>query len=124
MIDKEHAPAIARIALALVFLWFGFTQVFTDLLIGYVPAWTAAIASPQAVMLTIGIFEIVFGGLLLIGLFTRVSAALLSIYLLVLIFSLGYNEIAVRDLGLLLVLVSVFLNGPDKLSLDFRMKKK
>jgi len=119
--NKEYAPVITRIALALVFLWFGFTQVFTDMLIGYVPTWVPFAASTVGVIS--GVFELIFGGLLLIGLFTRTSAALLGLYLIGIIFSLGYNDVAVRDVGLLLVLIAVIVNGPDKWCMDVRKKK-
>ncbi|MEK6856700.1 MAG: hypothetical protein AABX49_01665, partial [Nanoarchaeota archaeon] len=68
-------------------------------------------------------FEVVFGLLLLIGLFTKIVSLILALHLLVISFSLGYNDIAVRDFILSLATFSIFLNGKDKLCLDKKLFK-
>lgn len=130
-----YAPSLLRIAVALVFLWFGINQlIFPDNFIGYLPSWTfqdqagmghmmytgisrIGFLPPQLLFIN-GMFEVVFGLLLICGIFTRMSALLLGVHLLGITFLLGYNEIAVRDFGLALATLSVFLAGPDGLCWD------
>lgn len=68
------------------------------------------------------LFDLTIGFLLLVGLFVRVTALIGTLHIIGIIFSLGYNDISVRDFGLLLVLISVFLNGPDELCLDKKLR--
>jgi uncharacterized membrane protein YphA (DoxX/SURF4 family) len=70
-----------------------------------------------------GWFELVFGTLLIIGFHTRIVAFLLSVHLLGIVFTVGYNEIGVRDFGLTVALISIFLHGPSDWSLDAKLKK-
>ena len=117
---KVYAPSVVRIGIALVFLWFGISQVtdpsvWTALIPDYVKALPL---SDMQLVLGNGIFEIIFGTLLLIGLWTRISALLLSIHLLHILTVVGYNAIGVRDFGLLLACVSIFLYGADPFSVD------
>ena len=61
--------------------------------------------------------------MLLVGYYTRVSSLLLTIHLLGISISLGYNDIAIRDLVLTIATFVVFLNGKDKWCLDSKYKK-
>jgi len=132
---KCYAPSFVRIALALVFLWFGINQLmFPNDFMGYLPSWTihdgtglghllyTAVSilpgKANSVIFINGVAEIILGTLLGIGLFTRISALLLSIHLLIIVFSLGYNDIAIRDLGLVAGAFSVFIHGPDCLCIE------
>ena len=129
MIDMKkyaiYAPRLVRIAIGLVFLWFGFTQLFTDNLLGYVPQWVNTLPiSVGAFMRLNGAFEVIFGVLLLAGFFTRIVALLLSIHLLGIALNVGYNDVMIRDLGLTLVTISILLHGPDEWTLDHRRKAK
>ena len=120
---KKHAPSILRIGISLVFIWFGVSQLINPgNFLGYVPGWSLNIMSPLLTIMLNSIYEIIFGILMLLGLFTRLSALLLSIKLLIIILPTGYNDIAVRDFGLLISAVSVVLNGPDQLSIDSRRR--
>ncbi len=117
---KEYAPLIARLSISLVFLWFGFNEIInTEVWVTWLPqfAYNLPIA-PTTLVLINGTFEIIFGGLLLAGLFTRITAFLLFIHLLGIAFSVGYNDVAIRDLGLSLVTLSIFLSGPDRWCLE------
>ena len=73
-------------------------------------------------MLINGIFETIFGFLLLIGLYTRTSSLFLAIHLLTITISLGYNDIAIRDLGLTIATFAIFIHGKDKWCLDNKIK--
>jgi uncharacterized membrane protein YphA (DoxX/SURF4 family) len=112
----RYAPALVRYALALVFLTFGIMQlVDAGSWLGYVPSFVP-IDARTAVYLN-GVADAVFGILLALGVWTRIVALLAALHLLGITLSLGFNEIAVRDFGLSLALISVVLHGPDALCL-------
>ncbi len=133
---KKYAPLVLRLGLSLVFLWFGLSQLINpESFVGYVPQWLYPHAlemvhehplqlmhnlqlTPHIIIMGNGIFETVFGILLLLGLFTRISSLLLGLHLIGIMFGLGYNDIAVRDFGLMLALFSISLQGPDEWCLD------
>lgn len=119
---KKYAPVVLRIGIAILFLWFGFAQVSSPLdWTTFLPKWVSMIpiSSINFVYLNAG-FEIIFGFLLLLGLFTRVSALLLGLHLLGIAFSLGYNALGVRDFVLAIATLSVFMRGADFLCWDRR----
>ncbi len=137
---KRYAPLVLRLGLSLVFLWFGLSQLINpESFLGYVPQWLYSHApemihehplqlmhnlqlTPHIIIMGNGIFETVFGILLLLGLFTRISSLLLGLHLMGIMFGLGYNDIAVRDFGLMLATFSIFLQGPDEWCLDAKRK--
>ena len=94
-----------------MFLWFGINQIFDPIaFIGYVPDF---ISSVYTAVLFNGIFELIFGLMLLFGYHTKIASLVLGIHLFTITLSLGYNEIAVRDLGLTLATFAIML-GEDK----------
>ena len=117
---KKYAPATVRIGLSLVFLWFGFNQIFDgQSWISYLPSFVYSLPIKALTFVFLnGLFEVILAGMLIIGVYTRLSSALLSLHLLGIIFSLGYNEIAVRDIGLFFAGLSVFFNGADDYCID------
>ena len=122
---KEHSVTIVRIGLAFVFLWFGLNQIFdAESFFGYVPNWAMhnAFFSVSTFVLFNGIFDSLLGFLLLIGFFTRVVASIATLHLLFIAFSLGYNDIAIRDIGLALMALSLVFSGAGKLSFDAKHK--
>jgi len=123
---KEYAPILLRISISLVVLWFGLNQIFNrELLAGYLPQFAYNLPiEPLTIILIIGIFETIFGLLLIIGLFTRIASFLLTLHILGIAFSLGYNDVAIRDIGLALATFAIFLYGPDKWCLDNKLRKK
>lgn len=138
---RRYAPLVLRLGLGLVFLWFGVGQLINpESFLGYVPQWLhphgpemvhehpaqwmhSLQVTPHIIIMGNGIFETVFGTLLLLGLFTRISSLLLGIHLVGIMLGLGYNDIAVRDFGLMLATFSVSLQGPDKWCLDAKLKR-
>lgn len=118
----EYGIVIARVALSLVLLWFGLNQIFnTSAWFAWLPSWTNSLpVSPAVLILFNGFLEVVLGVLLILGLFTRIVSLVAAIHLLTIVFSLGYNDVAVRDSGLMLVALSVFFTGPDFKSLDVK----
>ncbi len=128
-IDKysKYAPVVLRYGIAIVFLWFGFSQIknpaaWTRMMPEYVSAMLPFSANTLIYMN--GIFEIVFAILLLLGLYTRVVSFLLGLHLLHIISILGYGAIAARDLALAIATFAITLNGADEFCLDKIIKKK
>ena len=113
---KDYAPVVVRVVIALVFLWFGFNLVLdTENWLGWLPQWAFALPISSELFLQLnGIFQAVFGAVLISGYFTRISALLLSLHLFGIAVNLGYNDIFIRDLGMSLITFGVFLHGPDK----------
>lgn len=123
---QPYAPVIVRWGVSLVLLWFGGQQILhTANWTSFVPdiAVSLSLVSVETMVRMNGMSEIVFGALLLLGLFIRPVSGLLALHLFGIAITLGYNSIAVRDLGLALSTVSICLYGPDLWSIDRRLAK-
>ncbi len=122
---RKWSPTVLRCGLAFVFLWFGLNQLFNaQSWLVWLPAWTSYFPIEPIIFIYGNAFlEIFLGSFLAVGLFTRFSALLLSIHLLGITLSLGYNDIALRDLGLTIATLSVALHGHDFLSYDQKFLK-
>lgn len=121
--SRRFAPVVLRIGIALVFLWFGYQQItvpgaWTSL----IPDWAMSLSgfSAHALVLANGCFEIVFGLLLLLGVFTRFVAFFLALHMFSIMWTVGYTAIGVRDFGLSMAALSVFLYGADSWCFDRR----
>lgn len=125
---RPFAPVVLRIGLGLVMIWFGLKQLTSPTeWIGYLPKWIDILPiSPENFVYLNGWFEIIFGILLVKGFHTRIVAGLLSLHLLGITFTVGYNEIGLRDFGLSVALFSIFLHGSSSWSLDeyFKLRKQ
>ncbi len=122
---RRFAPAILRYGLGLVYLWFGISQLIDPKnFIGYLP--TFIFNSPYATAFVIanGIFEIIAGILLILGIFTRLVAALLGLHLLAIMFDLGYGDVAVRDFGLAISTLTITLWGEDEWCMEKKWKER
>jgi len=115
---NDIGPKLLRYGLGLVLLWFGFSNIFSQDFAGYVPSWATNILPLNVLLITTGIVEVVLGLLLIIGLFTRIASFIVFLHLLVITFSVGYNEIAVRDFGLTISSLALFFISPDDWCLD------
>ena len=117
---KAWSAPVLRIGLALVVLWFGLNQIFDSATwMGYLPGFVFNLPiSAELFVLLNGIAEVVLGGLLLLGLFTRVASGLLFLHLFGISVSLGYNDVMIRDLGLSIAMLAVFFRGADAKTLD------
>jgi len=107
---------VLRLALALVYLWFGASQL-TDpnAWTGFVPAWASGISGMSAftIVHVNGWFEVIAGALLALGIGVRPVAALLFLHLAVIAAHLGVTEIGVRDFGLSMATLAIALHGDD-----------
>ena len=111
---KTFAPAILRYGLGLVYLWFGISQLVNPgNFIGYLPGFLFNSGYAGTFVIINGVFEIIAGTLHILGIFTRIVAALLALHLIAITFDLGYGEVAVRDFGLAVATIVVFLWGVD-----------
>ncbi|MBI5456146.1 DoxX family membrane protein [Candidatus Kaiserbacteria bacterium] len=112
---------VVRVGLAGVLLWFGAQQLLHAAdWVGYVPAYATSLSGLSAVTIVLanGSAEIAFGLLLLLGLFTRISALIMGVHLALIALSLGLNQIGVRDWGLAAALFGLAIAGPGMWSLD------
>jgi uncharacterized membrane protein YphA (DoxX/SURF4 family) len=113
---KQYAPAVLRIGIGLLLLWFGLTNtVAPGRLAGYLPVWFESVSpiTPLTFMVVNGIFELLLAALLLIGYFTRIAALLSALHIAVIGFVIGYGDVAIRDFGLAIASLATFLHGPD-----------
>ena len=122
---KPYGPAIVRVGIALVYLYFGISQLRNpSSFIGWLPTEAALIPlSSRTLIIMNGTFEIFLGSLLLLGLYTRISALLLGLHLAAITVSVGFNDIGARDFGLTLATLSLAFSG-SKLNLDSFFKHK
>ncbi|HIG96540.1 TPA: DoxX family membrane protein [Candidatus Woesearchaeota archaeon] len=126
----RYAPLVLRLAMSFVVLWFGFTQlVAPQTFMGYMPSWMPMMGpmmhmQPVSFITFNAVFEIIFGFLLLLGFFTRIAAFLLFLHIFFIGINFGYNDIAVRDIGLSLATLAVCLQGPDAWCLDHNKLKR
>lgn len=117
---RTHSFGITllRLALAFVFLWFGFSQISDAAMwTSFVPDWATTIASAGTLVLLNGLIEIVAGAALAFGILTRWVGLLLGIHLFVIAVSLGLTAIGVRDIGLALATLSLFFLAHDEISI-------
>lgn len=114
-ISQEYGKIILRIGMSLVFLWFGITQLYDpSSWTAFVPAFLTAMLPAKTIVMLNGSFEVIFGLLLLAGLYLRIASILLGLHLAGIAFSLGYSATAIRDLGLSIATLSIFFNGYDR----------
>lgn len=109
--------------MAAVILWFSLQQfMHPDMWTAYVPDSAVSLTGLSAQVLVYGnaIFELIFGMFLVLGIYTRISAVLLAVHLLDIMWIVGYGEIGVRDFGLALALITVALNGADMLCAEYK----
>ena len=120
---KNYSTVILRLGLGIVLLWFGISTVSnTEQWSQLIPNWFPITATTT--VLINGIYEIILGALLILGLFTRVVALLFAINLIMIISFLGYGPSATRDFGLLFAAISLAMSGSKILSLDNIIFKK
>jgi uncharacterized membrane protein YphA (DoxX/SURF4 family) len=112
---SKYAPFVLRLGIGFVFAWFGYSGLTNpDMWIGLVPAWTAAIAPAKTLVLIHGAVELIGGLLLIAGLWVRPVAAVLFLSLAHTLTILKFGPVFVRDIGLLLATLAIFLRDDNK----------
>lgn len=114
---------LLRYALCALFFWFGIQQLIDPgAWTVFLPEWTGYIPAPAEMLVRLnGWLEVMLALALLIGVFTRVAAALLGLHLLGVAWWVG-GAIGVRDAILGLCAISLALSAPDTWTLDARRK--
>lgn len=124
---KLYAPTVLRIGIALVFIWFGTQEVTNpNSWTIFIPAFLTNLSGLTAltVVKLNGWFEIIAGFLLLVGYQTRIVALLLALHIADIAYIVGYNPIGIRDFGLTVASLSIFMQGMSPFSLDELMSEK
>ncbi len=127
MKKDELGLLLLRIGLGGVFLVFGIDKFFNPKFwSAYMPPWFSGILPMEmfTFIYLLGVFEIIFGLAVLVGFCTRFSAGVCAVFLLGIIFSLGFNEIIVRDAGLFFLALGVVVLGAGVYSLDAKFFKR
>ncbi|RMD57797.1 DoxX family protein [Candidatus Woesearchaeota archaeon] len=120
-IDKQATGLLTlRLALGVVFLWFGIDKFLNQSAwSGWLPEWLIRISpvNDKLLIFAIGAFETALGAMIALGIYARHIASIASIFLISIILTTGYNEIAIRDAGLMLAGISIALLGAGKWSI-------
>ena len=119
-IPHSYAPMVLRFGLAAVFIWFGTSQILNQgPWVSLVPQMIADTlhTSRETLVLINGLVEVIAGAMLAFGILTRWVALLLALHLASISFELGLNAIAVRDFGLCVAAVALFLSENDPFAL-------
>lgn len=101
---------IYRFALGFVFLVFGIWQIIQpSYWTSYLPLWTKNF-NQEILMRINGFFDFFVGLGLILGFYPLIFSALAILHLIGVIFTLGiFNDIAIRDIGLLILAIGIFL---------------
>jgi uncharacterized membrane protein YphA (DoxX/SURF4 family) len=113
---EAYADVVLRVGLSAVILWFSVQQfLYTSVWTAYIPLSLVSLTGLSVTVLVYlnAIFELVFGLMLLFGWQTRLSALLLAVHLFDIMYVVGYGQVGVRDFGLAVGTLVVFMNGPD-----------
>lgn len=123
-LNADIPKALLRISLALVFLYFGISQLTNQTYwIGFVPTFLTTILPATKIVFLNGILEVILGTFLLIGLYTRISSLILSLHLAAITLSIGFEPTGIRDFGLTIATLTIFLSNVDQYTLDYKLKK-
>jgi uncharacterized membrane protein YphA (DoxX/SURF4 family) len=125
--NKDNLSSIMlRIGIALVFLYFGFSQIMSpDSWADLIPEFlTSTIITANNFVMINGILEITLGIFLILGLYTRISALLLSLHLFGIAYTFGLSPTGMRDFGLAVATLVIFIKGNEKYTLDEKFKKE
>lgn len=115
--NYELSNKILRIGLGITILWFGISQLLSpNNWIGYLPNWAFSLSfiSTTTLVYLNGIFEIILALLLIFNQFSKNISILLSLHLILIIFHLGYNDIAIRDFGILVGFIALIFISSNK----------
>ncbi len=118
---SKYAPAIVRIGMGLVFIYFGTNQLMhPSSWTGFVPVAIPSLLGMSTIKFVLmnGWFEIVAGCCLLVGFQVRAVGLLLGLHLIGISLSIGFTALGVRDLGLSAATISIFFAGADAWCVD------
>jgi uncharacterized membrane protein YphA (DoxX/SURF4 family) len=112
----RNSQLALRIGLAIVFLWFGIDKFIQPQywLDAWVPSFVQNFASGihiggRDLINLIGIFEVIVALSLLTGFFMRYFAVAAAVFLVSIIAIHGFNEVIIRDIGLVGALIAIII---------------
>lgn len=113
---SELAKAVLRIGISLVFLTFGIWQLINpSSWIGYVPGYVYGFGiSILLIVILNGALDLLIGLSLVSGVYLKFFSVIGILRMLIIAFSIGFNDVFVRDIGLAIALVAVCINGKDE----------
>lgn len=123
---KKYSKPLLRISLSLLFLYFAFQQFSSpDNWTSFIPSFVLTFGiTAKTLVLANAFLELSLGILMLVGLYTRFASLILALHLFGIAFSIGLNPLGIRDAGLAIATLTVFMNGPDYLCLDRKFQNK
>ena len=110
---KNSSLLVLRVGIGAVIIWFALQQLGNpSAWVFYLPAFTQSLPISQIGFIYLNVwFELTFGILMIVGFFTRIVAFFLALHMLGIVFTIGYDATGVRDFGLAVALISIFLYG-------------
>jgi len=119
MEKSELAKAVLRLGVGAIFLTFGIWQLINPTSwIGYISGYVYSFGISVSLIIVLnGILDLVIGLSLLSGVGLEFFSLIGVLRILVIAFSLGFNDVFVRDIGIAFALFAVYLNGKDKFCL-------
>jgi uncharacterized membrane protein YphA (DoxX/SURF4 family) len=114
---NELLPVILRFAVGGLFLWFGIDKwIRPEAWYGYVPAWLLGRLPFEldTFMYMNGIFEFAVGLLLVSGKLVREASAAAGLFLVAIFFTMGMNEVTVRDNAVLGACLALFVDANSR----------
>lgn len=127
MNKEDFGRLLLRLGLGGVFFLFGIDKFFhPKLWSAYMPPWFSGILPVEmfTFIYLLGVFEIIVGLMVLVGFCTKIAAVISAAFLLGIIASLGFNDIMIRDAGLLFLALGIAVLGAGDKSLDAKIFKK
>lgn len=91
------------------------------------PEWFSSMlpTEPATFMYVMGVFELIVGLAVLLGIYARLAALISAVFLLGIIAGLGLvNEVAARDASILMLALGIAMLGPGNLSIGENIFKK
>lgn len=113
---KKYAPAVLRIALAGVFMWFGVSQFSNpDQWVKMVPVWATSLSGLSAgtIIMMNAWLEIIGSLLLVLNIYVRWVALVLFVHLFIIAKDFGMSPVGVRDFGLAFATLALAMLGKD-----------
>lgn len=108
--SQFQSPAmLLRVGLGLTFLYAGIASLIDPIpWVGYLPAWTSALAPATTLIPIHGIFQAALGFALITGTLLRLTALVATLDLAGILVSYGIDGVTFRDLGLLFATLALF----------------
>jgi len=104
----RYSNLFLRLGLAAVFIWFGVDKFLHPeyWLSAWIPQSVLSVASRVGisgmdVVYASGVFELLVGASVLINIFIKIFSVLALMFLVVVLFTFGINEVIIRDVGLM-----------------------